>query len=255
MRALPSAAIGLALLQCALAQDFPFIPMRGLLVGAAEVPAAEAARKCLPFPAAPSKELLESLPYGSSIISTKCDVVERKDTAPGWVTFRYRWTSGFAPDDAAQFSAARNTVTEDEVVLLTVARSGRLRPVWHARYQSDYRGVFRSVTPELVVKRSTTLLSVQSCINGTGGCMQEFIQRGADGRWRPLKQLWLQQLPAGLAQRIRKGARIEPGTLKSEVGLYRERDPNCCPSDMLHVDLAIRGDALVLVRHAVAPSP
>jgi hypothetical protein len=46
-------------------------------------------------------------------------------------------------------------------------------------------------------------ISVMSCVNGTGGCGQEFIERHLDGRWYPVRQDWLDQLPQGFLGRIR----------------------------------------------------
>ena len=40
-----------------------------------------------------------------------------------------------------------------------------------------------------------------------------------------------------------------------EAGFYGDRDPNCCPSQVLSVELALRGDSMVLFNHSVAASP
>jgi hypothetical protein len=94
-----------------------------------------------------------------------------------------------------------------------------------------------------------------SCVNGTGGCGQEFLQQHQDGRWFGVRQVWLDQLPQGFADRIRHGVRIDPRTLRGEAGFYGDHDANCCPSQRLIVDLAVRGDSLVLRRYAVAAEP
>ncbi len=90
-----------------------------------------------------------------------------------------------------------------------------------------------------------------SCVNGTGGCGQEFLHRHPDGRWFPVQQTWVDQLPHGFADRIRHGVRIDPTTLRGEAGFYGERDANCCPSQRLIVHLALHGDSLVLRRPPV----
>jgi len=108
-------------------------------------------------------------------------------------------------------------------------------------------GVWRSVTPEIVsAVHETVLLSVMRCLNGTGGCVQEIVNRHVDGRWFPVRQAWLDQLPAGFSGRIRHGVRIDPRTLRAEGGFYGDADPNCCPSETLAADLALRADMLVL---------
>jgi hypothetical protein len=49
--------------------------------------------------------------------------------------------------------------------------------------------------------------------------------------------------------------RIEPASLRGEAGFYADDDPNCCPSQLLSVRLALRGDALVLLGQSVATTP
>ena len=56
----------------------------------------------------------------------------------------------------------------------------------------------------------------------------------------PVWQAWLDQLPRGFEGRIRHGVRIDPRTLRGEAGI---------------VHLTVRGDSLVLLRHAVRPAP
>jgi hypothetical protein len=103
-------------------------------------------------------------------------------------------------------------------VLFDSPQPGKLRPVWHARFDSGEYGIYRSVTPEVAsTTQGSILLSVQSCVNGTGGCSQEFLQRRPDGRWTNVRQAWLGQLPAGFSERILHGVRIEPSTLKGEA--------------------------------------
>jgi len=135
---------------------------------------------------------------------------------------------------------------------LPALKHGQVGAVWHARFETGASAVWRSVTPELAsMSQSTTLLSVMSCLNGTGGCGQEFLQRYPDGQWAAVWQVWLDQLPHGFADRIRHGVRIDPSTLRGEAGFYAEGDANCCPSQRLVVQLALHGDTLVLSKHAV----
>ena len=78
-----------------------------------------------------------------------------------------------------------------------------------------------------------------SCVNGTGGCGQV---RTDPTSYREVFQ-----------GRIRHGVRIDPRTLQGEAGFYGGRDPNCCPSQRLLVQLKLRGDSLVLVGHTLVP--
>jgi hypothetical protein len=233
--------------------------MLGLLPTQTSVPETRAQHHCLELPVGPPGDRLQG-PHGDSLISTHCDVVAYQIlTSPPptrWITARYRWTLIFMAEDTARGSTARDTVIEEEVVLFEASQSAQVRPVWHARLETGRYAIWRSVTPELAsASERTMLLSVMSCVDGTGGCGQEFLHRHHDGRWFPVWQTWLDQLPDGFAARIRHGVRIDPTTLRGEAGFYGDRDANCCPSQQLIVDLALRGDSLVLRRHAVGRAP
>jgi hypothetical protein len=229
--------------------------MLGLLPAQAAVPETRALNNCLELPVGPSNDRLQG-PHGDSLISARCDVVAHQvltSVPPArWIAALYRWTSVFTAEDTTRGLAARDTVTEEEVVLFDASQSSQVRAVWHGRFETGPYAIWRSVTPEIApAGDGTTLLSVMSCLNGTGGCGQEFLHRHSDGRWYPVRQTWLDQLPSGFAGRILHGVRIDPITLRGEAGFYGDRDPNCCPSQRLVVDLILRGDSLVLRRHAV----
>ena len=157
-------------------------------------------------------------------------------------------------EDTTRGPAARDTVAESEVVLFAPSTGDLVRPIWHARIETGDHGVWRSVTPELAARGSNLLLSVQQCVNGTGGCSQEFLRRSSAGSWSAVWQPWLDQLPHGMAGRILHGVRIDVRTLRGEAGFYGVRDPNCCPSEILRLVLALHEDSLVLSHHAVLPS-
>ena len=231
----------------------------GVLPAAPAVPDMEAGRRCLSLPAAPPDDRLQG-PHGDSLVATRCAVLTygplAPDSAAGWTAARYRWTSVFTAEDTTRPRAARDTVVEEEAVVFLPAGVGRARPVWHTRFETGSYAVWRSVTPEVAATGAGTgLLSVMSCVNGTGGCGQEFLRRYADGRWAPVWQVWLDQLPEGFAGRIRHGLRIDPRTLAGTAGFYGSRDPNCCPAEELRFLLALRGDSLLLGRYAVVPAP
>jgi hypothetical protein len=214
---------------------------------------------CVSLPVSPANDRLQS-PHGDSLLTSRCAVVDYRPlgaTPMGhWFAARYHWTSLFTAEDTARGASARDTVTEEEAVVFARSKPGRVRPVWHARYDTGDYAAWRSITPELAAPSdSTVLLSVMSCVNGTGGCGQDFLQRHADGHWAPVLQVWLDQLPKGYSGRIRHGVRIDPRTLKAEAPFYGDRDPNCCASSMLRAQLVLRGDSLVLGRQAVVPLP
>jgi hypothetical protein len=254
---------------CAYAQELPSPgdsrhsmlreAMLGLLGDQRARPAAEVRQRCLKLPVDPPSDRLEG-PHGATLISQSCRVTEVRAIGTGalsqWTMARYQSTSIFTAEDRSRGDEARDTVTEEEVVVFDAPDIRQLRPVWHARFETGAYAVWRSITPELAVTAaSTTLLSVMSCVNGTGGCGQEFLQRTGDGRWRGVNQEWLDQLPAGFAGRILHGVRIDPTTLRGEAGFYGDRDPNCCPSERLEVELALDGDALVLRHQNIVKEP
>jgi hypothetical protein len=232
--------------------------MLGVLPHQTSIPGIQAQRRCLDLPVDPPNDRLQG-PHGDSLLSARCEVVAfepgGRATPARWTTSRYRWISVFTPEDTAGGSSARDTVAEEEVVLFEAIPAERIRPVWHARFETGGYAIWRSITPDVVpTKGGATLLSVMSCVNGTGGCSQEFVQRHSDGRWFPVWQVWLEQLPPGFGNRVRHGFHIDPRTLLGSAGFYGERDPNCCPSQELHVRLAERGDTLLLRAHSVRPA-
>src|SRR5262249_54422486 len=181
----------------------------GLLPAQVAVTPAHAQHECLELPVGPPNDRLQG-PHGEALISARCDVVAYEvltSAAPArWTAARYRWTSLFTAEDAARGPAARDTVTEEEVVLFDASQAAQIRAVWHTRFETGPYAIWRSVTPEIApTGEGTTLLSVMSCLNGTGGCGQEFLHRHADGRWCPVRQTWLDQLPSGYTGRIRHG--------------------------------------------------
>lgn len=224
--------------------------LRGLVPAQGAIPVARAQRECLTLPVDPPNDRLQG-PHGDRLISSRCDVGSFDDlnAAPlgKWSAAQYKWVSIFSAEDTSKGRDARDTVTEEESVLFEVVKSGSVRPVWHARIESGPYGAWRSVTPEIAATpEGTVLLSVMMCVNGTGGCNQEFLHRHPDGHWFAVRQTWLDQLPHGYSGRIRHGVRIDPRTLRAEAGFYADEDPNCCPSQTLIADLTVQRDALVL---------
>jgi hypothetical protein len=201
----------------------------GLLPAHNAVPATQAGKVCVPLPKDEESEEIQS--------------------------GHYTWTSVYTAEDSSRGAGARDTAAEEEVVLFKTASPDSLIPVWHGRFETGDHAIWRSVTPELAPARGGTLLSVMQCVNGTGGCSQEFLLRHPDGRWFAVWQAWLDQLPRGFEGRIRHGVRIDPKTLRGEAGLYGDRDPNCCPSQNLIIHLTVLGESLVLLRHMVQPAP
>jgi hypothetical protein len=230
----------------------------GLLRGQASVPANRAREKCVSLPVEAPNNRLQG-PHGDSLVTTSCEVVRYSalgtGSRSGWASAEYRWVSLFTAEDTTRGRAARDTVTENEMVLFAAAEPGRVRPVWHERFETGSHALWRSVTPEVAKFGADILLSIQHCVNGTGGCSQDFLRRSPSGQWTSVRQAWIDQLPRALAGRIDHGMRIDLRDLHGEGGLYEPRDSNCCPSELLRVQLGLRGDSLVLRSQTVVPSP
>jgi hypothetical protein len=231
--------------------------MLGILRKPVSAPLEKARAQCLPLPVEPPDDRLQG-PHGDKLISTRCEVAHfAAHTVPDqgeWITAKYRWTSVFTAEDPKR--GPTDTVTEEEAVVFDSPRPGWVRAVWHQRYETGNFAVWASITPELASPAERTiLLSMMNCVNGTGGCAQEFLLRHANGRWAAVKQAWLDQVPKNISGRMLHGFHIEPATLRGEAAVYRERDPNCCPSQLLKFELALRGDALMLNRHSVVEQP
>ncbi|HXV26191.1 MAG TPA: hypothetical protein VED46_18290 [Alphaproteobacteria bacterium] len=228
------------------------------LVSAASIPDGSADEHCIALPLRPASDRIHG-PHGDVLLETRCEVVEYKALGSvqgaAWSTARYEWTLVFTAEDTARGAGARDIVTEEEVVLFEAPTPGRVHPVWHKRFETGDHAFWRSVMPEIApADQGTVLLSLMTCLNGTGGCGQEFLQRRPEQGWLPVAQDWLDQLPPGFSTRIRHGVRIDPRTLRGEAGFYGDHDPNCCPSQRLLLRLALRGNALNLVDHALVPS-
>src|SRR2546425_474779 len=94
--------------------------MLGMLPSQPGVPTTRALRRCIELPVAPPNDRLQG-PHGDTLISTRCEVIgyEVVNSAPSgrWSAARYSWTSLFTAEDLARGPTARDTVTEQEVVL------------------------------------------------------------------------------------------------------------------------------------------
>ncbi|HEY1952504.1 MAG TPA: hypothetical protein VGG76_06835 [Gemmatimonadaceae bacterium] len=238
---------------------YGIFPATGLLIAQPSVSNADARQECLTLPVKPPNDRLQG-PHGGVLFVTRCAVSAYEHLSSNaqhrWTVARYQWTSVFSTENPTASPRERDTTTEEEVVLLDAAPQQRVRAIWHARYDTGPYGMWRSITPEVATTTSgTTLLSVMSCVNGTGGCSQDFLHRHANGEWFPVLQKWMNQLPRGYAGRIKHGVRIEPQSLRGEAGFYGGRDPNCCPSETLVVDLDLRGDSLVLRGYKLRTNP
>jgi hypothetical protein len=260
MSRLRTATTGAILLACSLspqaagarggasstAQNGAVDAIAGVLTQQRSISAARVRERCIDFPTDFTDDVLG--PHGDTLVSADCKVVVYEPLGQTrWSRARYVRTLVFTAEDRTRGADARDTVTLEEAILLERAADEALTPVWHLRFETGAYGVWRSITPDVALtSNGTMLLSIMACVNGTGGCRQEFLHRHADSQWFPVTQTWLDELPRDFVSRIRHGFHIEPQTLRGEAGFYGDDDPNCCPAQMLEVDLQLRGDSLVL---------
>ena len=138
-----------------------------------------------------------------------------------------------------------DTAGESEVVLFTNSGdSSTLRPVWHYRYESE---MLASATPDVVpVAGGAVLLSIDECVNGTGGCSQSFAILKS-GSPQVVRLAFLDSLNRRFPGAIRHGFHVDVRTLRGSIALYSGNDANCCPSRIGEFSLRLRGAALELV--------
>jgi hypothetical protein len=228
-----------------------FETVETVLTGAAPIAESQLRAKCMEFGTGWMRGFA---PAERPRADVSCRMTESKELrGAGGVRFRaVRYTRRWrlrAPD--TQRPSDRMVVNEEAVVLFSqAAEGGRLHPQWATSYGTSY--IARVELETAPAPGGGALLSVLVCVNGTGGCTQEFMIRRA-GRWGPVREPWVRQLPASLPGSLNKSTFIDPATLRGSGGLYAQRDPNCCPSRELNFRVALRGDSLVLLDHRVGP--
>jgi hypothetical protein len=143
-----------------------------------------------------------------------------------------------------------DTVAESELVLYRASGDTALRPVWHYRFEP---AELRSVAPQVVAAGGGVLVSIDECVNGTGGCGQSFFTYRGD-RWRVVRLTFLDSLNRRFPGAINHGSHVDPLTLRASAAVYSREDANCCPSRVAEMRLRLRGDALEIVRLSVRPN-
>ena len=101
-------------------------------------------------------------------------------------------------------------------------------------------------------RNGIVLLAIRECVNGTGGCQQSFFRERGD-RWQPLRLIFLDSLTRRYPYSIRHGFDVDPQSLDARVGLYSDKDPNCCPSHEAVMQLRVVGDSLTIKTVRVVP--
>jgi hypothetical protein len=136
-----------------------------------------------------------------------------------------------------------DTVVESELVLFRATGDTLLSPVWHYRFEPEE---LRSVTPQVVATTGGVLVSIDECVNGTGGCGQSFFTYRS-GRWRVVRLSFLDSLNRRFPGAINHGSHVDPLTLHASAAVYSREDANCCPSRVAEMRLRLRADALEII--------
>lgn len=129
-----------------------------------------------------------------------------------------------------------------EVLFRGAGRSPYVMPV-HAVEEDEADSFLKSYAVHAVAGRS--VIELTSCLNGTGGCSQDFLEF-VGGKVMPLAADIEGQvkavLPAGFTQL--KSPVVDLDTLRGEGGAWAKDDPDCCPSYKVVFDVELSGQAL-----------
>lgn len=224
-----------------------------VITGVAAVPESRVRTMCMDFGTA----WLRRKPAAERArIETSCRMTEtgelRRVEGERFRFARYRRRIVMPPQNP-RWPNDRPIIEEEVVVLFSrAAEGGRLRPVYMAMYGPRFIASVHLKTAR--APGGGVLLSVLECVNGTGGCGQDFMLRRG-GRWRQVREPWFRQLPASVRQGFMRGSYIDPATLEGGAGLFSEGDGNCCPSRGLDVRVRLRGDSLVLRDYRIGGPP
>jgi hypothetical protein len=149
-----------------------------------------------------------------------------------------RWLFNDPPKGSA------DTVVESELVLFRAIGDSLLAPVWHYSFEPEE---LRSVTPQVVAASDGVLVSIDECVNGTGGCSQTFLLRRG-GTWRNVRLSFLDSLNRRFPGAINHGYHVDVRTLRASAAVYSREDANCCPSRVAEMRLRLRGEALEIIQ-------
>jgi hypothetical protein len=233
-------------------------PAHGAFVHRDAMTYAVAHATCPTFTSAESMVEQSASPHGDSLLASQCVVAGYVTLGAGdnaqWAAATYRHVMVYSHDSAGDNpDATQDTLMWDDVVLYATqgGGGGTLRPIWHDAYD-------RAETWELHVAGAPQaggyLVSLMYCVNGTGGCHQDFMLRH-HGVWVDVHETYLNDLPKPVREGLWHDLHIDTRTLHADGPIYRPTDANCCPSGgVLAVDLALRGDSLTLLNYHIQPS-
>jgi hypothetical protein len=156
-------------------------------------------------------------------------------------------------------SSQPDTIPELELVLLAAPLDSvdHLAAVAHTR--ADHNGII-DMSVAVADHPNGVLLGVEFCLNGTGGCWQEFLHRSGP-QWRELPDPYGLLVPELRRMGVVVGPqgsrlampRINTRTLRGVISLYGPRDANCCPSRRAEFQLELTRQGFRLLELTVLP--
>jgi hypothetical protein len=144
-----------------------------------------------------------------------------------------------------QDTAWADTLPLDELLLAGHA-PGAAEAEVVLRWTSDRRELFLD-TIVAVPTPPGMLMEVTACLNGTGGCAQDYFRLAA-GRWRKVTEAYVTDLHARLPadHSLHKGRQFDLATLRGVWPVAAPGDPDCCPSFEIAFRVWLDGDTLRL---------
>ncbi len=236
-----------------LGQVLPYLPEDGFLSSGA-VPDTLVGRQCLtPF-------LYDSTEKPTDL---GCRVVEVVPLAEGpsvsWLMARYRRSAtkayeGYVDtldgDQIVAYEGYIDTLDVDQIVLIRHdVPSGLARPLWTLSRERTFNFLQEVVAAQ---HGGVLLVAILICLNGTGGCYQEFLM-GQDDTWQVVDQVYLPALEPWIPTpyRLHKGRRVDVHSLVGRQPLSTPKDANCCPSGLIHFEVALEETRMVLVESTI----
>jgi hypothetical protein len=153
-----------------------------------------------------------------------------------WVQYRRSRTYGLEYPEGKEVWRCE----ADEALIIESMDDGAARAIWYdgSERESEFIDDVALVRPE---GREEFLISIQYCLNGTGGCSELILIR-MDGRWRELQHdaSWERvyaEIPEGY--HLHKSPRIDLTNLRWERTLLGPGESNCGPSGRLFLELDI----------------
>jgi hypothetical protein len=183
-------------------------------------------------------------PYVTPVHRSACRVVSVLPLGSGdgrdWLAVRY------LRELIVQDTAWADTMPLDELVLAGHAPGAAVAEVV-LHWTSDRRELFLD-TIVAVPTPQGMLMELTLCLNGTGGCAEDYFRLVA-GRWRGVTKAYSRDLSARLPadHSLHQGRQLDLVTLSGVWPVAGRDDPNCCPSFEIAFRVRLDGDTLRLI--------